>query len=189
MLQFSLLSNGDLIVTTDTTDALLKELFVQIGQGMMYVPRSYVPRSVYSYTCRITMTAKGNAATLVNPNCDVYEISPISRKLIARDTESFFAALQIQFDEGYVYSPGSASMAYGGNSAVLQKVNTVATPATDTTAHTLEQIDQFDLDTALAMTSKEDLVVYCDKYGIKVDSRKSLASLQNWLKGQKLAGK
>lgn len=188
MLQFSQLGNGDLIVTADTPDTLLKELFVQLPQGMMYVPRSYVPRSVYSFTCRMTLTATGNAAKLVNPNGDTYEISPISRKIISRDTESFFAMLQIQFEQGYAYSEGSAAMGFGSNSAVLQKVNTVATPATNTTESSLEQIDQFDLDTALAMSSKEDLVVYCDKYGIKVDSRKTLASLQNWLKGQKLAG-
>lgn len=189
MLQFSQLGNGDLIITSDTTDGLLKELFVQLPQGMMYVPRSYVPRSVYSYTCRITMTANGNAAKLVNPNCDVYEISPISRKLIARDVESFFAALQKQFEEGYAYSEGSAAMGFGSNSAVLQKINSVSTPATEADESNLEQISEFDLNTALAMGSKEDLVVYCDKYGIKVDARKSLPSLKNWLKGQNLAGK
>lgn len=188
MLQFSHLSNGDLVVTSDTTDTLVKELFVQLPQGMMYVPRSYVPRSVYSYTCRMTLTAKGNAATLANPNCDVYDISPISRKLIARDVESFFAELQKQYDDGYTYSEGSASMGYGSNSAVLQKIESLSQQPPVDVSPQVERIDQFDLDTALAMENKQDLLVYCDRYGIKVDARKSLGSIKNWLKAQNLAG-
>lgn len=189
MLQFSHLPNGDLVVTSDTTDTLLKELFVQLPQGMMYVPRSYVPKSVYSYSCRMTLTGSGNAPTLVNPNCDIYEISPISRKLIARDVESFFAALQKQFKEGYTYSEGSATMGFGSNSAVLQSISSLgtSTPAEAQTSD-FEDINQFDLNTALTIQDKDTLMVYLDKYGIKADARKSLASLQNWLKAQQLSG-
>lgn len=188
MLQFSYLPNGDLVITCDTTDGLIKEFFVQLPQGMMYVPRSYVPKSTYNYTCRIVMTAAGNAPTLSEPNADIYDISPITRKLIARNTESFFAALQDQYSKGYTYSEGSAKMGLGSNSAVLQKIDASAQAVAEAEKADTENLDSFSLDTALAMSSKKDIVLYTEKYGIKVDSTKTLASIKNWLKAQQLTG-
>lgn len=189
MLQFSHLTNGDLVVTSDTTDVLINELFVQLPQGMVYVPRSYVPKSPYNYTCRMTLTGTGRVPPLATINVDVYEISPISRKVIARDVESFFASLQNQYKDGFTYSAGSVNMGYGSNSAVVQKIETVGTVTPEAAqVSEYEEINEFSLETALSIENKDNLLVYLDKYGIKADARKSLASLQNWLKAQNLTG-
>lgn len=188
MLQFSYLPNGDLVVTCDTTDGLIKEFFVQLPQGMMYVPRSYVPKSTYNYTCRMTLTSVGNAPVLAEPNVDIYDVSPVTRKLIARNTESFFAALQDQYSKGYTYSEGSAKMGVASNSAVLQKIDASSQAVAEAKEADTEKLDTFNLDTALALSTKKDLVTYCEKYGLTVDSSKTTASIKNWLKAQKLAG-
>ncbi len=189
MAQFSYMPNGDLVISAETTDELLKQMFLQLPQGLTYVPRSFVPKSVYNYYSRLVMTANQNTPTLVNPNGDVYEISPITHKIIARNTESFFAMLVEQFKQGYTYSEGSGNMRYGSNSAVLQKIESTGDEAVaDADLQQNEQIQEFNLDVALAIQEKDSLLVYLDKYGIKADARKSLASLQNWLKAQQLAG-
>lgn len=188
MLQFSYLPNGDLVVMCDTTDGLIKEFFVQLNQGLMYVPHSYVPKSTYNYTCRLTLTAIGNAPTLAEPNGDIYDISPITRKIIARSTEAFFAILQDQSTKGYTYSDGSAKMGLATNTAVLQKVNATARELSEVKEDDTVNSESFDLDTALSLSTKKDLVSYCEKFGLTVDTTKSVASIKNWLKAQKLAG-
>lgn len=188
MLQFSYLPNGDLVVMCDTTDGLIKEFFVQLPQGMMYVPHSYVPKSTYNYTCRLTMTAVGNAPTLSEPNGDIYDISPITRKIIARSTEAFFAILYDQYGKGYTYSEGSAKMGLATNTAVLQKMTATSKELSEVKDDVNVTSESFDLDTALSLSTKKDLVSYCEKFGLAVDTTKTLASIKNWLKAQKLSG-
>lgn len=181
MLQFSYLPNGDLQITTDTADGLLNELFNQYSQKMVYSPRSYVARNIYSNCFRIAVAHAATTPKKLNTNCDIYEISPLRRKIISRDAESFFAVLSQACDEGFSYSAGSANLNFGSYSAVIEKIQAV--PVNDP-APVTDPIPEFDLSVALALQTKEEVIAYCEKFGIKVDARKTLPKIQNWLQAQ-----
>lgn len=181
MLQYTYLSNGDTQVTCGTSDELLKELVNQFSNDMTYVPYSFVSRSVYNPTTRLNVRHKSSNVVKVNSACDIFEISPITRKIIARDAESFFACLTQQFEEGFYYSSGSANLAYGSYSAVV----TSSADDFEVSPEMLDaEVETFDLDTAMAIQTKDELVQYCERFGIKVDARKSLTKIQNWLQAQ-----
>lgn len=181
MLQYTYLPNGDTQVTCGTSDELLKELTNQFSNEMTYVPYSFVSRSVMNPTTRLSVRHVSSNPTKVNPACDVFEISPITRKIIARDSESFFACLTQQFEQGFRYSAGSANLTYGSYSAV---VTNAAEGSEEPVEVVDEAIETFDLDTALSIQTKEELVEYCERFGIKVDARKSLTKIYNWLQAQ-----
>lgn len=185
MLQFSHLQNGDLQITCGTADHLLNELMKQLAQGMLYVPRSFVPRNVYTPSCRLAVGHHTSVAKVINPSCDTYEISPISRKIIARNAEDFFGGVQASFADGFTYSPGSANLTFGSYSAVMTKADVAEAQETPVT----QDVPTFDLSVAIALQSKEEIISYCEQFGIKVDARKTLPKIINWLKGQTLEGK
>lgn len=181
MLQFTYLPNGNLQITTDTADVLLQELMNQFSQGMSVVPRSLVPRNAYTPTMKLVVTATANVPKLLNPSYQSYEISPITVKVIARDADSFFVGMQDMYNLGYNYSAGSAVMAFGSYSAVSSQ--DVAGEQPDPTPVS-DDVPTFNLDVALSYNSKEEVIAYCEQYGIEVDKRKTLAKIQNWLQSQ-----
>lgn len=185
MLQFSYLNNGDIQLSCDTSDNLVAELFNQFAQGLVCVPHTFVGRSVYTNVCRVALTRAENSPKLVNPSYDVYEISPITRKLISRNVEHFFAGLVTQSQEGYGYVTGSATMSFGAYSVVLTKVES-KTQSEPTPV--MESIEAFDISVALTLQSKEEVIAYCEQFGIAVDKRMSLPKLQNWLQAKSLEG-
>lgn len=185
MLQFTNLPNGDMQITADSSDALLFEVMKQFGQGMVVVPRSYVPRAAFTNRQRLVVTSKENAAKLVNAAYQVYEISPITIKVIARDADSFFVAMQEVHEKGYVFQTGSATLTFGSYSAVSRLQDAVPsadeTPVSDT-------VPNFDMSVAMSFNSKEELIAYCEQFGIEVDKRKTLTTIQNWLQAKSLEG-
>ncbi|AZV02106.1 hypothetical protein Arno162_66 [Pectobacterium phage Arno162] len=185
MVSFSYLPNGNIRFSTNTSDELLTELFKQFGQDMVFVPRSFVMKTVNNYQTSLTVTHVGNAPTLLNPSYEMYEISPLTRKLVSRDSEGFFAALLLQYREGYIYKPSTASLSFGSYVAFLSKIEGMDEPPPPPV---INDVESFNLDVALSFQTKEELVAYCESYGIEIDKRKTLPKLQNWLKAKSLEG-
>lgn len=184
MVQFTHLPNGNLQFTSRLGDEILRELCRQCKQGMVYAPQSFTPRNIYNENMKIQVISASSAPTLVNPNVDIYEVSPIKRKIIARSAESFFAAFQQQVAGGYEYVEGTAQLVFGAYSAVMQ----VASTSTQE-VHVDSDVPTFQVDVALTLPTKEALIEYCERFGIKIDARKSLPKIQNWLKAQSFEGK
>lgn len=179
MLQYTYLSNGDTQITCGTSDELLKELASQFSNEMTYVPYTFVSRSMTNHTTRLNVHHKSSNVQMLNPACDVFEVSPITRKLISRDAESFFACLTKQFEEGFEYSEGSANLTYGSYSSVVTKCTAQVSLNTP-----VPPVPLFDLSVALCLQSKDELVAYCEQFGVKIDARKSLPKIRNWLQAQ-----
>lgn len=182
MLQFTNLPNGDIQIMTDTADNLVRELFVQFNQQMAVVPNTYIPRNLYTPYMRITISNENNVPKLLNPATELFEISPLTVKLVSRNTSSFFYTLKDMAKQGYTYRDGSANLPLNSYSVMLNKPGAAdVTPVEQLAVNT---DDSFQLDIALAKETKEELIAYCEKFGISVDGRKTMAKIKNWLKTQ-----
>lgn len=184
MLQYTYLPNGDLRITTDTSDGLVREMVNQSKQDMVYIPNTFIPYNINNPICRANVRNRAQVPTLVNPSYQVYDISPVRRRLVTRDPESFFTMLYKQLDDGYDFEDGTAKMTFGSYSAYFNKVETPVNvePVQE------EFVQTFDIDTALAIDDKDELVSYAQKFGIELDKRKTLPKLKNWLKAKSLQG-
>lgn len=182
MLQYTNLPNGDIQIMTDTADNLVRELFVQFNQHMAVVPNTYIPRNMYTPYMRITISNENNVPGMINPATELFDISPVAVKLVSRNTSSFFFTLKEMAKQGYTYRDESAKLPLNSYSVILNKPGIAETTPVEQLMSNDE--DSFQLDIALAKETKEELLAYCEKFGVSVDGRKTMAKIKNWLKTQ-----
>ncbi|XAO54204.1 hypothetical protein [Yersinia phage vB_YenM_P778] len=180
MLNYTHFDNGDMTIRTDSAETLLTELEKQTNQGYTYIPDTVTMKSTYSNFLRIKIKVVTETESLNSYHADFVEFDDGTAKMIARDTTSFFKLFESKIKAGYTFVYGTAFLTSGAYSCQFKAVAQRTSPLPDDEP-VQEPVAEFNLAHALALAEKNDLLEYCDKYGISLDKRKSLDKMKNEL--------